>query len=336
MAKDRRKWLLALAALVAALVSPIRSVLAAFGLALFLAGCLQPALRRWEARHLPRWCTMAALLALGLAPLLLGCWWGSVCLLRWIQSAVEQLQVFLLPGGAVEDWLYRLKTALPPLLQDGCEQVLSALEQRQETLLAQLMAKLAGLISALLTALPTHLAGLGLFLLCLCFCAVDYPALAALARKLLPPDWAAKLQKAERCTRRQLKCWCIAQCKLSGLILLELSLGLAALRMQGWAAAAVVITLIDLVPLVGSGLVLLPWCGLLLLQGHKLTALGLGLLWLCVWATRTLLEPKLVGRQLQLPAALSLLSAILGAKLWGLRGLILFPVLASVLVSLLR
>ena len=85
--------------------------------------------------------------------------------------------------------------------------------------------------------------------------------------------------------------------------------------------------------MIGSGLILLPWALVCLLVGERLPALGLGLLWLFVWLTRTLLEPRLVGRQLQLPTALSFLTAVLGLQLWGLKGLILFPVLAAAAVS---
>ena len=90
-----------------------------------------------------------------------------------------------------------------------------------------------------------------------------------------------------------------------------------------------------MIPLVGSGLILLPWAALRYLMNAKLQALGLVLIWICVWATRTLLEPRLVGRHLQLPTALSFFAAILGASVWGLKGLILFPVLSAVLVGFL-
>ena len=120
-----------------------------------------------------------------------------------------------------------------------------------------------------------------------------------------------------------------------GLIFLELALGLALLRIKRWFFFAALIALVDLLPLVGSGLMLLPWAAIRLLMGDQLQALGLVLIWICVWTTRTVMEPKLVGRQLQLPSAISFFAAILGAKVWGLKGLILFPVLAAVAISFL-
>ena len=103
--------------------------------------------------------------------------------------------------------------------------------------------------------------------------------------------------------------------------------------MEHWGLLAVFIALVDLLPMIGSGLILLPWALVCLLLGEHLPALGLGLLWLCVWLTRTLLEPRLVGRQLQLPTAISFLTAVLGLRLWGLKGLILFPVFVAAAVS---
>ena len=92
---------------------------------------------------------------------------------------------------------------------------------------------------------------------------------------------------------------------------------MALLRIKRWFFFAALIALVDLLPLVGSGLMLLPWAAIRLLMGYQLQALGLVLIWICVWTTRTVMEPKLVGRQLQLPSAILLLCRHSGGKSVG-------------------
>ena len=71
------------------------------------------------------------------------------------------------------------------------------------------------------------------------------------------------------------------------------------------------------------------------LRQESLRAIGL----LCIYAaaalTRTVLEPKLVGRQLGLDPLATLVALYVGFRFWGVPGLLLTPILASAGKSLL-
>lgn len=335
MKLDQRKLVLSLCAALALLLPPVRSAALPFLFALFLAGFLQGPIRRLERGHVPRWLSALGILLLILAPLLLLIAYGLLSLFRSAQDLVELLIPLLHERGGMEDWLYRFLTALPPTLRDAFNALLSTLEEQKERLLTQLLSQLGTWSSKWLAALPGHLTQAGLFLLFFLFSAIGYPEVMELLRGILPDDWRRGLAHFQRATAERLGQWFRAQCKLVALIFSELALGLALLRFQSWAFLALAVALIDMVPLVGSGLILLPWAALRYLMDAKLQALGLVLIWVCVWATRTVLEPRLVGRYLQLPTALSFFAAILGASVWGLKGLILFPVLSAVIVGFL-
>lgn len=335
MKTNRRKIILLLCIAAAFLIPAVRAVALPFVLALFLAGCLQQPIEACRRRHIPRAVTALAILILFLAPLAALLAYGCYSLLRSARSMMELLLPLLHSGGSFGDWLYRFLTALPPDLQQMMEHVFDTLSAQKEQLLAELVTKAGQWSTSWIAALPGHLAKTGLFLLFFLFCAIGYPEVKALLRSLLPKDWLRWLGSVQRETKQRLGKWCAAEIRLVSLIFGVLALGLCMLRVDSWIWMALVIALVDLVPLVGAGLILIPWAIARFVQGFQIQGVGLLLLWACVWLIRTLLEPKLVGHQLQLPSAISFFAAILGVKVWGLKGLILFPVLAAVAVGLL-
>ena len=332
---NHQKAVLILCAAAILLIPVLRSAVLPFALALFMAGCFQRPMAKLEMRHIPRWLSSLAILLIGLAPLLLLLGYGILSLAHSVRDIAQTVIPRLQSEHLLDDWLYRVMTALPPSLQEVCRAALNTLAQQKDQFLGELLTRLGAWSSGLLTTLPSHLGETGLFLLSFLFCAISYPEISALLRRILPEDWRAWAGRVQRTAANQLGRWCSAESKLVGLIFLELALGLALLRIKRWFFFAALIALVDLLPLVGSGLMLLPWAAIRLLMGDQLQALGLVLIWICVWTTRTVMEPKLVGRQLQLPSAISFFAAILGAKVWGLKGLILFPVLAAVAISFL-
>ena len=82
--------------------------------------------------------------------------------------------------------------------------------------------------------------------------------------------------------------------------------------------------------------ILVPWALVCLLQGRQLMAIGLLVIYGCAFVTRTALEPKLIGRSLNLDPLLTLLFIYVGFRLWGFLGLVFTPILASALISALR
>ena len=92
--------------------------------------------------------------------------------------------------------------------------------------------------------------------------------------------------------------------------------------------------LLDALPVLGTGLVMIPWTIVLIIRGEYLTALILGLTYGACILTRELLEPKLVGKSLGVFPVLVLLSLYVGVKVYGGAGIILGPLSLLVIQEL--
>ena len=129
--------------------------------------------------------------------------------------------------------------------------------------------------------------------------------------------------------------WLLAQVKLSGITMLILAAGFLFLRISYGLLWAVLVALLDAFPILGTGTVLLPWSLICLLQGDTAQGIGLLGLYAIVAITRSVLEPKLVGKQLGLDPLVTLFALYAGYKLWGLAGMLLAPMAASLAAQFL-
>lgn len=98
---------------------------------------------------------------------------------------------------------------------------------------------------------------------------------------------------------------------------------------------AVALAVLDFIPLIGTGVVMVPWSLIALATGRYETALSVILIWGVVAVFRRVAEPKIVGNQTGLSPVLSLISIYAGMKLAGVTGMILGPILTLMVQNLL-
>jgi len=134
--------------------------------------------------------------------------------------------------------------------------------------------------------------------------------------------------------RHTVLCWLKAQLKLSGVTFAVACAGLLLLRIPYAPLWAGLIALVDAFPILGTGSVLVPWSIISFLQGDRLLAFGLLGLYLAAAVTRSVLEPRLVGKQLGLDPLVTLVALYTGFRLFGIAGMILAPLIAVTVTQL--
>lgn len=107
----------------------------------------------------------------------------------------------------------------------------------------------------------------------------------------------------------------------------ELFLGFVLLRVRYAFFLALLVAVIDILPVLGVGTVLLPWSLFLFISGSTGRAVGMLILFGIMYAVRQFAEPRLVGRFMGLHPLLTLAGAFAGYSLFGLWGMLLSPVI---------
>lgn len=114
----------------------------------------------------------------------------------------------------------------------------------------------------------------------------------------------------------------------------ELSLGLTILGIENSVFIALCIAVFDILPVLGTGGVMIPWTVLEAIQGNYSLAIGLLAVYLVVTVIRNIIEPKIVGSQVGLHPLVTLMSMFVGAQLFGVLGLFGLPITLSLLKNL--
>lgn len=97
---------------------------------------------------------------------------------------------------------------------------------------------------------------------------------------------------------------------------------------------AIIISIIDALPVFGSGFILWPWALWNLIAGDYAFAVGLVINYLAVLLTRQVLEPKLVGEQIGIHPLVTLFSIYVGLKVFGVFGFIIGPIIAVLIKAI--
>ena len=118
---------------------------------------------------------------------------------------------------------------------------------------------------------------------------------------------------------------------LAAVTFVLLCIGLALLDVPLWGLIAAGITLFDLVPLVGSGMIMIPWAVITLIAGNRQQALLLLVVYVVIFVVRQILDPVLNGKAIGVKPLYTLLCTVLATLLFGPWGLVLGSVAAIVL-----
>lgn len=111
----------------------------------------------------------------------------------------------------------------------------------------------------------------------------------------------------------------------------ELSISLSLVKIEHAFLLAFVIAIFDILPVLGTGGIMIPWTILTAIQGNYPMALTLLVIYLVITVIRNIIEPKIVGSQLGLHPVVTLCSMFVGVQLFGAVGLFGFPIGLSLL-----
>ena len=115
---------------------------------------------------------------------------------------------------------------------------------------------------------------------------------------------------------------------------IELSLGFWIIGIPTPYLFGAIVALIDIMPIIGTGAVLLPWSMISFIIGNTKIGIGMLLLYIVVTIIRQTIEPKIVGQQIGLHPILTLILMFVGAQLMGVLGLLILPIIATIIKKL--
>lgn len=256
--------------------------------------------------------------------------------LRNLARILPELEGTLRTGLDTADrWLTGLARQAPGELGALLERNVAQFFSGGDTLLRKVGDFLLKLASGVLSHVPGSALGLATGVISSFMISAKLPKIRRRLSQWLPPAQFDSISAAWCRTKNLVAGWLKAQLRLSGVTFALAMLGLMLLRVPHAPLWAVLVAAVDAFPILGTGTVLVPWSLVAFLQGDRGLAFGLLGLYAAIALVRSLLEPRLLGKQLGLDPLVTLIALYTGYRLWGIGGMILAPMLAVAATQLI-
>ncbi len=199
-----------------------------------------------------------------------------------------------------------------------------------------LSAPLTGVISTA-KQIPSVLIAIVVSVVLACFITADFDFIKNFVRCQFSEEKQKDLTRASTLLRSSLTKMAKAYALIMIITFGEIFLGFSVLSLLGifnsgyTVILAIIIAIIDIVPVLGTGTVLLPWIVYSLIVGDYAMAIGLAIIYAVVSVIRQIIEPKLVAGQLGLPPFVTLIAMYLGLKIFGVLGVFVLPIIIIML-----
>ncbi len=239
-------------------------------------------------------------------------------------------------SGAVSKVLERFSSCaekLPPALVEKLRTTPAELAEQATQYLSRLLTDTAANV---VMHLPALLLAAVVSVAASIFITADYPAITAFLRRHTPQRWQPLITQTKQIFTGNILKLLRGYLLVMGLTFIQLFFGLLILGIPYASTLALLIAVVDILPVLGTGTVLLPWGIIALFVGNTKVGIGVLVLYGVITIVRNILEPKIIGKQVGLPPLVTLLSLYLGLNLFGFVGLWGVPLLLILGIHLYR
>ena len=218
---------------------------------------------------------------------------------------------------------------------DTIEQALPGMISNLGSAVTNLSGKIVSGITGIASRLPSILLNSIICLIATVFISVDFDRIKLFIRKNLPEKPLRVAVNVKNSFLEMIwqfiKSYAIIFC----ITVAEITVGLLIVGVKNPLLIGVLIGVFDALPIVGSGMILLPWSIITLITGNTMRGLGIFIIYVVVVVVRQIIEPKIVGKHVGLRPIVTLTCMYAGSKLFGgLVGLFGLPIAAAIIMDL--
>jgi sporulation integral membrane protein YtvI len=313
--------------------------LAPFIIAYAAAWAMQPAVN-WMTVHLRvkkafacTVCSLALLSVLG----------GTIFLVVWravyeaselVSSMPEIIQKMSNTALEFKDRIFVIFSRAPEELNQFLSSQIAGASEKILAWASLLTEKIISAMSAMAAAVPGCIVCIVTTVISIFFFSSRYVQVRDFIKRQLPQKYHGTVSGIKNAAFSALGKWFKAQLLLSAVTFCELSVGFCILKIPWAVLLALLIALIDALPVLGTGIILVPWACVTMLSGNFQMALGLLIIYAVVVIVHNCLEPKLVSTQLGTNPIATLMAMYIGYKTVGVGGMIVFPMVFVIIKQL--
>lgn len=180
----------------------------------------------------------------------------------------------------------------------------------------------------LISNFPLYLISVMFTIILSVFISLEYDYITTFIRKQLPDKFNSTFEGARKFVSGTL--WKMIKSYMIIMIItfLEIFTGLSILNVNYALPIAAIIAFLDIMPVVGTGGIIIPWAIVELILKNYFLGFGLLILYVTVTVVRNVIEPRIIGHQIGLHPIITITAMYAGLRLFGFGGFIIAPVVA--------
>lgn len=167
-----------------------------------------------------------------------------------------------------------------------------------------------------------------------CYIAKDFDRFVCSVNSVTSPRYRRAFFELRMLFRDNMLKLLVGYMKLLLITFIELLIGLILLGVENALAIALVTSLLDLMPILGTGTVLIPWGVYRFISKDFFLGAGLLILYAIITLIRSIIEPKIIGKQIGLHPLIALISVFIGLKLFGVIGIFFMPLSVMIIYKM--
>ena len=245
-------------------------------------------------------------------------------LIKWMPQVYEKKLVPF--GSMVYGWCIQTIQMLDPALISALQMLLDSVLSALKALLSTLSGAAVNLVSGIATGVPNLVLSLLAMIFSTIFVVSDYENISAFTSRYVPEKAKNLLRKIRFYLTGTLFVVIRSYLLIMLLTFTELAVLFSIFGIEHAILKAAGIAIFDVLPILGTGGIMIPWIVTSLVLGYTGLGLKLLLIYAIVTVVRNYVEPKIVGTQLGLHPVITLVSMFVGLRLFGFWGLFGLPV----------
>ncbi len=260
--------------------------------------------------------------------------WPSIGLVGWLIDLAGKLPSiynnYIVPWIAdivfdVELIIMRIDPDVVDVLHQGVKQASDA----AINMISGWSSSAITVLSSLVVSLPGFLLKTLLMVICSFFIAADYDKLTGFVLRQFTERGRMLVYEVRNYMMGTLLVCLRSYLIIMSLTFVELSIALSIMKVNYAVGIAALIAVFDVLPVLGTGGIVIPWGIFALLRGNLLLGIGLLITYVIITIIRNIVEPKIVGAQLGLHPVVTLIAMFVGINVFGFFGIFGLPILIS-------
>lgn len=248
-----------------------------------------------------------------------------------LPSLTENLPAYL---SSLQEKFYELLAKLHPDLSDAIQNTLYGMSNDALSKVGTLATNILTGATAFVGKLPQYFITLVVSIISGYLVSANYEVIVKFIERQIPENKKTMVDQIWEHLALTIFRMFKAYALLLTITFVELTIGFTIIGVDYAILLAMVVALIDILPILGVGTVLIPWSLYNFFIGDLRQGVSFIVLYLVILIVRQYLEPKVVGVQIGLPPIVMLICIFIGFKFAGLIGVFLFPMIMIILKKL--